>query len=128
MIYYKLIKRASHSLGSFEILHKLCARGTEHRRDEELHLSDAAMEAVACTTSKVVRLPLVQHELETITGALRPVGELLGVAQIAVHEALNVRQQVYAVWIGLAIRVRGPCSGQPDYGTTRLASTRTRHD
>ena len=60
--------------------------------DGELHAPDVAVEAVTFAASKVVRLPLVEHELEPLAHALRRVGQLLRLSQIAVHEALEVGQ------------------------------------
>ena len=55
------------------------------------------MESIALATGEVVGLPLVQYQLESISRALRRVRQLLGVAQITLHEAPQVRKLVHAV-------------------------------
>jgi len=50
---------------------------TEHWHDKELHLSITAMTPFVLTASKVVRLPLLDHELEALPASLCHVGQHL---------------------------------------------------
>jgi hypothetical protein len=45
--------------------------------DKELHLSKAAMNPIVLTASKVVRLPLFQHEREAMPASLCHVSQHL---------------------------------------------------
>lgn len=81
------------------LIDQLYMPATKHWHDEEFHETKVTMDAVALSTSKVVRLPTLQGELKAFAAALRRLRHLLRPAQVALYEAQKVWKQVHAVWV-----------------------------
>ena len=58
------------------LVYKL-SKPTGHWHHKKLHFSKAAMDAIVLPASKVVRLPIFQHELEALPASLCHVGQQL---------------------------------------------------
>lgn len=59
-------------------------------KNKELHPPNVAMVAIACTTGKIIRLPLLQHKLEPFAGSLCLIRNLHTSCQITVYKTPHV--------------------------------------
>lgn len=75
-----------------------------HRHDSKLHGAIVAVEASFLSAGEVIRLPFLQHVLETFSSALSRVGELLSFTHVALHPCPQVGEQENAVCVGGSIR------------------------
>lgn len=88
---------ALHLLLPWPILHWSAMVRTKQRHHKELHHPLFAMQPIMFPAGKVVRPPVLQHKLETLTASLSHRSHLLRPAEVACHEAPKIWQQVHTV-------------------------------